>query len=146
MANTGINIPQLNSMITFRGLGIITGQQTYGRISRQLKDKEWAWVLIPNISLENKDTKEQLKLFISYLRSLNNNYDPVQQYNEDKFQGLGEEEEPEGLNNSKKNKKQKRSPLDELIFEIENEEIAKLELSELISGLGELMKESDFII
>jgi len=98
MADTGINIKSLNAMITFRGLSKLTLQQTYGRIARVLKGKTYGWVIIPDISLANKDMKEKIQSFINYLRSIYPDFDPSQDYDPNDFIPSDEMDEVEDLN------------------------------------------------
>jgi superfamily II DNA or RNA helicase len=126
MADTGINIKPLNSMLSFKGLGKIARQQTYGRISRVCEGKEWAWVLIPSISLIEQETAEQMKSFIKWLRDINPNYDPIEKFNDDTLLGMGGSEDPEIINNSKKKSKLKQL-IDELNFEIEQQSVQTID-------------------
>jgi predicted helicase len=98
MADTGINIPSLNAMITFRGLSKLTLQQTYGRIARILAGKKCGWVIIPDISLANKDMKEKIQSFINYLRSIYPDFDPSQDYDPNDSIPSPNEPEVEDLN------------------------------------------------
>ena len=98
MADTGINIKPLNAMITFRGLSKLTLQQTYGRVARVLEGKKYGWVIIPDISLANKDMKEKIQSFINYLRSIYPDFDPSQDYDPNDFIPSNEMDEVEDLN------------------------------------------------
>jgi superfamily II DNA or RNA helicase len=122
MADTGINIPSLNAMITFRGLSKLTLQQTYGRIARILAGKKCGWVIIPDISLANKDMKEKIQSFINYLRSIYPDFDPSQDYDPNDFIPSNEMEEVEDLNELETRNRLFGQMIEDLNFEVENEQ------------------------
>jgi len=122
MADTGINIKSLNAMITFRGLSKLTLQQTYGRIARVLDNKKYGWVIIPDISLANKDMKERIQSFINYLRSINPNFDPSQDYDPNDFTPSSEMDEVENLNDVNTRNKLFGQMIEDFRVEVENEQ------------------------
>ena len=122
MADTGINIKPLNAMITFRGLSKLTLQQTYGRIARVLEGKKYGWVIIPDISLANKDMKEKIQSFINYLRSIYPDFDPSQDYDPNDFIPSNEMEEVEDLNELETRNRLFGQMIEDLNFEVENEQ------------------------
>jgi predicted helicase len=125
MADTGIDIPGLNAMLSFRNFGKITMQQTYGRIARVCDGKEFGYVVIPSISLENLETKQNIKEFINYLRNDVLGYKTFEMFNEDILLGIREDEEPEGLNDNSKKSRVKQT-IEELEYKIEDENTASM--------------------
>ena len=141
MADTGINIKSLNAMITFRGLSKLTLQQTYGRIARVLEGKTYGWIIIPDISLANKDMKEKIQSFVNYLRSIYPDFDPSQDYDPNDFIPNPKLDDVEDLNDLDTRNQLFGQFIDDIRIEVENE----LSLDEYLTQLSSKVELKQFI-
>ncbi|MCK9417119.1 hypothetical protein M0Q97_10725, partial [Candidatus Dojkabacteria bacterium] len=157
----GIDISGFSSIMPLRTLAKSKFLQTFGRAARpdpedrkkidnkeikvndlKLMNKPYAYIMIPSVYNGNEDEKANVVQLIKELRSygFNPNEDIV---GADRIHGVAEIEQPDGLNELKRNLPNQGQIIEELQAELEAEKYANLNKADLLKKqFGSWLKES----